>query len=83
MNLSTTIAKLVFDHVFSFYAGIGSFSYYYDGARVEISTNGGDSWAALPVTWEGYGGTVYNYAYYGNPRGQQAFVGSSSLVTAW
>ena len=81
MDLSqATSAKLVFDHVFSFYASIGSFSYYYDGGRVEISTNGGDSWAALPVTsGEGYGGTVYNYAYYGNPlRGQQAFVGSSS-----
>ena len=80
-----TSAKLVFDHAFSFYASIGSFSYYYDGGRVEISTNGGDSWAALPVTsGEGYGGTVYNYAYYGNPlRGQQAFVGLHQLVTVW
>ncbi|MEC8073037.1 MAG: plastocyanin/azurin family copper-binding protein [Candidatus Thermoplasmatota archaeon] len=75
-----TSAKLVFDHVFSFYASVGSWSYYYDGGRVEISTDGGDNWDALPITsGEGYGGTIYNYAYYGNPlRGQQGFVASSS-----
>ena len=75
-----TSAKLVFDHVFSFYASIGNYNYYYDGGRVEISTNGGDTWSALAVTsGQGYGGAVYNYAYYGNPlRGQQAFVASSS-----
>ena len=77
-------AKLVFDHVFSFYASLGSNDYYYDGGRVEISTDGGNNWAALPVTsGEGYGGTVYNYAYYGNPlRGQLAFVSTSSAGTA-
>ena len=75
-----TSAKLVFDHAFSFYANVGNYDYYYDGGRVEISTNGGDTWSGLPVTsGEGYGGAVYNYAYYGNPlRGQQAFVSSSS-----
>ena len=75
-----TSAKLVFDHVFAFYASTGNYNYYYDGGRVEISTNGGSTWSALPVTsGEGYGGSVYNYAYYGNPlRGQQAFVASSS-----
>ena len=75
-----TSAKLVFDHVFSFYASIGFNDYYYDGGRVEISTNGGSSWAALPITsGEAYGGTIYNYAYYGNPlSGKEGFVASSS-----
>ena len=80
-----TSAKLVFDHVFSFYASLGVNSYYYDGGRVEISTNGGTTWAPLAVTsGETYGGSVYNYAYYGNPlRGQEAFVASSSAGTSF
>jgi len=80
-----TSAKLVFDHTFSFYASIGSNNYYYDAGRVEISTNGGTTWAGLePTSGEKYGGTVYNYAYYGNPLGgQRAFVHSSSAGTSF
>ena len=80
-DLSTaTSAKLVFNHKYAMHGYEYSWAnYYYDGARVEISTDGGSSWDGLAVTdGEGYGGTVYNYAYYGNPlRSQEAFVMSS------
>ena len=74
-----TSAKLVFDHQFAFYANVGSnYAYYYDGGRVEISSDGGSSWSGLnPSSGPGYQG-IYNYAYYGNPlSGQSGFVDSS------
>jgi len=76
-----TSAKLVFNHRFAFYGvEYPTYYYYYDGGRVEISTDGGDSWAGLPVTsGEMYRGDIYNYAYYGNPlSGEIAFAMSSS-----
>ncbi len=80
-DLSTaTAAKLVFKHKYSFYGFEYPYAnYYYDGGRVEISTDGGENWAALnPTSGQGYGGAVYNYAYYGNPLvNQQAFVMTS------
>ena len=75
-----TSAKLVFKHKFSFYGFEYTWAnYYYDGGRIEISSDGGDNWAPLnPSSGQGYGGAVYNYAYYGNPLvNQQAFVMSS------
>ena len=77
-DLSTaSSAKLVFDHKFAFHGYEYSWAnYYYDGGRIEISTDAGESWSGLnPTSGLGYGGTVYNYAYYGNPlRGESAFV---------
>ena len=72
-----TSAKLVFNHKFSMHGFEYSWAnYYYDGGRIEISTDAGDTWSALnPTSGLGYGGTIYNYAYYGNPlRGQSGFV---------
>ena len=81
-----TSAKLVFDHRYAFYASTGTYITYYDGGRVEISTDEGVTWAALAVTGgEMYGGPegtskISTSTYYGNPlRGQSAFVGTSSL----
>jgi len=84
-DLSTsTSAKLVFDHKFDFYGSeSASYSYYYEGGRVEISTDAGTTWSSLAVTsGQGYGGSIYNYAYYGHPfYNQQAFVmGSGGWV---
>ncbi|MFL2945310.1 MAG: plastocyanin/azurin family copper-binding protein [Candidatus Poseidoniales archaeon] len=85
-----TSAKLVFDHRYFFQGYEYTWaSYYYDGGRVEISTDAGTTWSGLPITGgtpggDEYGGIVYNYAYYGNPlRGQEAFVMDSggSFVT--
>ena len=75
-----TSAKLVFDHAFSFWQTSSSSPRNYDGGRVEISSNGGDTWSALPVTsGEAYGGNIYFWSYYGNPLGgNQGFVGTSS-----
>jgi plastocyanin len=76
-----TSAKLVFSHKYMMQGYEYTWAnYYYDGARVEISTDGGSSWSGLnPTSGEEYGGTVYNYAYYGNPlRGQEAFVMDSN-----
>ena len=77
-----TSAKLVFNHRFSFYGvEYPTYYYYYDGGRVEISTDGGDTWDGLPITsGEMYRGDIYNYAYYGNPLSgvSQAFAMSSS-----
>ena len=81
-DLSTaTSAKLVFDHRYFFHGYEYSWAnYYYDSGRVEISSDGGTTWSGLnPTSGEGYGGTTYNYAYYGNPlRGLSGFVMGSS-----
>ena len=68
-------AKFVFKHSFSFFQNPG---YNYDGARVEISTNGGQSWQGLtPTSGPGYD-TIYNYAFYNHPfYGQKGYVGGS------
>ena len=84
-DLSTaTSAKLVFNHKFSFFGQEYSWAnYYYDGGRVEISTDAGTSWGGLnPTSGKGYSGAIYNYAYYGNPlAGQQGFaMGSDGWV---
>ena len=78
-----TSAKLVFEHAFAFYASASANPIYYEGGRVEISTNGGTTWAGLPITsGEDYAGVLYNYAYYGNPLGGQiGFGGASSEGT--
>ena len=77
-DLSTaTSAKLVFNHKFAMHGFEYSWAnYYYDGGRIEISTDAGETWSGLnPTSGLGYGGTIYNYAYYGNPlRGQSGFV---------
>ena len=71
-------AKFVFMHTYAFYeSGV----YYYDGGRVEISTNGGTTWNGLapstssaPLKYA----EVYNLPAYANPlSGQKAFVGGS------
>ena len=79
-------AKLVFQHRFMFYGSESAFSsYYYEGGRVEISKDGGTKWEVLnPSSGEAYGGTIYNYLYYGNPLDNQpAFVMSSSGGSAF
>ncbi len=75
-----TSAKLVFKHRFAFFGYEYPYAnYYYDGGRIEISTNGGSSWTGLtPTSGESYRGTIYNYAYYGNPLGGQAGFAMSS-----
>ena len=77
-DLSTaSSAKLVFDHSFAMHGFEYSYgNYYYDGGRVEISTDAGDTWSSLAVTsGQGYKGSIYNYAYYGHPfTNEQAFV---------
>ncbi|MEE3242630.1 MAG: plastocyanin/azurin family copper-binding protein [Candidatus Thermoplasmatota archaeon] len=79
-------AKLVFQHRYMFYGSESQYSsYYYEGGRVEISEDGGTTWAALAVSsGESYGGTIYSYAGYGNPlAGQTAFVMASSGGTGF
>ncbi len=80
-DLSTaTSAKLVFKHKYSFFGTENAnYAYYYDGGRIEISSDAGDTWFPLnPTSGEGYGGLVYNYAYYGHPfYNEQAFVMNS------
>ena len=81
-----TSAKLVFSHKYSFFGYEYSWAnYYYDGGRIEISTDAGESWSGLnPTSGELYRGTIYNYAYYGNPlRGMDGFTMDSggSFVT--
>ena len=72
-----TSAKLVLNHRYFMHGWEYTWgAYYYDGARIEISTDAGDTWNGLEVTsGQGYTGTIYNYAYYGNPlRGERGFV---------
>ena len=71
-------AKVVFKHRYSFFS---SGTTLYDGGNVEISTDGGGSWSVLePTAGKGYDGTVYNYAYYGNPLASlRAFGGSQPM----
>ena len=54
--------------------------YYYDGGRLEISSNGGQSWSPVtPTSGETYTGNIYNYAFYGHPfANQPAFIMGSS-----
>ena len=85
-----TSAKLAFDHRFAFYQSSGTYVTYYDGGRVEISTDEGETWAALPATGgELYGGPtgqakLSTSTYYGNPlRGQSTFLGTSSAGTGF
>ena len=81
-----TSAKLVFNHRFSFYGTENpNYYYYYDGGRVEISTDGGSTWAGLnPTSGEMYDGIIYDYAYYGNPlAGEIGFAMSSSGGSAF
>jgi hypothetical protein len=55
---------------FDYHSGYTS----YNGGQVQISTDGGVTWAAI-VPDGGYSGTMYNYAGYGNPLyGQDGFV---------
>ena len=55
---------------FDYYAGYTS----YNGGQVQISTDGGSTWATF-FPEGGYTGTMYNYAGYGNPLyNQQGFV---------
>lgn len=86
-DLSTaTSAKLVFDHRYFFHGYEYSWAnYYYDGGRIEISSDGGTTWSELnPTAGEGYGGTIYNYAYYGNPlRGLSGFTMGSSAGSSF
>ena len=68
-------AKFVFKHSFSFFQNPG---YNYDGARVEITTNGGQTWRGLTPTSGPEYDTIYNFANYYHPfYGQKGFVGSS------
>ena len=70
-------AKVMFTHRYQFYS---SGSNLYDGGNVEISTDNGTTWTVLePTSGKHYDGTIYAYAYYGNPlRGMPGFGGTQA-----
>ena len=81
-DLSTaSSAKFMMKHRFSMHGYQYSWGgYYYDGGRLEISSNGGQSWSPVtPTSGETYTGNIYNYAFYGHPFvNQPAFIMGSS-----
>ena len=74
----STSAKMVFQHKYVFYASPPN--YYYEGGRVEISDDGGNSWQAItPTSGKLYDARLYYYTGYGNPLADQmAFAGTQS-----
>ena len=79
-----TSSKMVFKHRYAFYASVSAFAaYYYEGGNVDISTAGPDGSSSTrsivtPTQGNLYGGTIYNYLYYGNPLNNlPAFVSAS------
>lgn len=80
---STDIPYLYFKQAFQFEAVFDADSnnnFYYDGGRLEISTDGGSSWtdaSTYIADGRGYSGIISSN--YGNPlAGNKAFVGSSN-----
>ena len=67
-----THAILTFEHQFNFAAGDG-------GGVIEISTDGGDTWARLnPTSCPGYSGTVDGSGDNPLPFNTQAFAGGGT-----
>ena len=81
-NLDLTLpVEAEMQMMMSFYA-----YYTYDGYQVQVSDDGGDSWATIEPKADDARQytTIYNYAYYANPlRGQKgyAYYGSSTGFT--
>ena len=71
---------ITFDHKFSFEASTsGTTTTYFDGGVIELSTDGGVTWADISTKVDpGYGGALSNSS--GNPiGGRQAFVGKNAM----